>query len=141
MIDYSKFKKALSNLQSQYRHYATLDPTLPGFLQEAMAESVIQRFETTWDCLWKVLKRHLIEAVGLPDVPNGPKPVLRLANENRLLPHTIENWIGYANTRVATSHDNSGEKARKALEIMEGFITDATALYCNLTGERWDVPS
>ncbi len=138
MIDYSKFKNALLHLQDQYRHLETLDPTLPDFLQEAMAESVIQRFETTWDCLWKVLKRHLVEEIGLPDVPNGPKPVLRLANENNLLPGDIERWIAHANTRIATSHDYSGEKARKALDVMGQFIVDAIALYRQLTGEAWD---
>ena len=27
--------------------------------REALAESVIQRFKTCFDCLWKVLNRHL----------------------------------------------------------------------------------
>lgn len=137
VIDYSKLKKALKHLESQFGHYQTLDPTLPDFLQEAMAESVIQRFETTYDCLWKVLKRHLIEAMGLPDVPNSPKPLFRIANENRLLPSPIEQWIRYANLRVATAHDYSGEKAREALNEMDNFIHDTIALYQQLTNEPW----
>ncbi len=136
MIDYSKFEKALKHLRVQFERYKTLDPSLPEFLQEAMAESVIQRFKTCWDCLWKVLKRYLEEAVGLPDVPNGPKPVLRLANENHLLPGHIEDWIEYANLRVATAHDYSGEKAQKALVPMEDFIHDATALHARLCGSK-----
>ncbi len=134
MIDYSKFEKALKHLQTQFQHYQTLDPSLPDYLQEAMAESVIQRFETCWDCLWKVLKRYLEEAIGLPEVPNGPKPILRLAHENRLLPGNIEDWIEYANLRVATAHDYSGEKAQKALARMEDFIRDATTLRERLGG-------
>lgn len=137
MIDYSKFEKSLRNLDTQFRHYRELDPDLPRYLQEAMAESVIQRFETTWDSLWKVLKRHLEQAVGLPEVPNGPKPVLRLANENRLLPGTIEQWMRYANARIATSHDYSGGKAEEALAQMGDFIRDASALYEKLTGSPW----
>ena len=137
MIDYGKFEKALRNLQVQFDHYRELDPSLPDFLQEAMAESVIQRFETAWDSLWKVLKRHLEEVIGLPEVPNGPKPILRLANENQLLPSPVERWIGYANARIATAHDYSGEKARQAIELMGDFIPDAVALYQRLTGRTW----
>ena len=103
-------------------------------IQEAVAESVIQRFETGYDRLCKVLKRHLVDVLGLPEVPNSPKPVFRLAHENRLLPGRIEDWIEDANLRVATAHDYSGEKAQKALARMEDFIHDATALLERLGG-------
>ncbi|HEB77007.1 MAG TPA: nucleotidyltransferase [Methylothermaceae bacterium] len=128
-IDYGKFDKALRNLRSQFEHYRNPDPNLPQYLQEALAESVIQRFETCYDCLWKVLKRYLVEELGLPEVPNSPKPVFRLANENRLLPSPIERWLRYADARIATAHDYSGEKAREALTLMADFIRDAEALY------------
>lgn len=134
MIDYGKFEKALRHLQAQFENYCTLDPSLPDLMQEAVAESVIQRFETLYDCLWKVLKRHLVEELGIPEVPNSPKPVFRLAHENHLLPGRIEDWIEYANLRVATAHDYNGEKAQKALARMEDFIRDATALYERLSG-------
>ncbi len=137
MIDYGKFEKALRHLQTQFEHYRQMDPALPDFLQEALAESVIQRFETCWDCLWKVLKRYLKEEIGLPELPNGPKPILRLANENRLLPGEIERWLGYANLRIDTAHDYSGEKAQKALEQMGDFIRDAIALYERISGKKF----
>ena len=137
MIDYSKFEKALHHLAAQFENYRTLDPSLPELLQEAVAESVVQRFETAYDCLWKVLKRHLVEKLGIPEVPNSPKPVFRLAHENHILPGEIEDWIEYANLRVATAHDYSGEKAQKALERMQDFIRDAIALYERLSGRSW----
>ncbi len=137
VIDYSKLQRTLKHLQAQFENCRTLDPSLPVLIQEAVSESVIQRFKTTWDCLWKVLKCHLEEKIGLSDLPNGPKPILRLANENRLLPGDIENGIRYANARVATSHDYSGEKAKEALALMDRFIQDAIALYERLTGEEW----
>jgi len=134
MIDYGKFAKALQHLQAQFENYRSLDPSLPGLIQEAVAESVIQRFETTYDCLWKVLKRHLVEVLGIPEAPNSPKPIFRLAHENRLLPGNIEDWLEYANLRVATAHDDSGEKAGDALRRMDAFIRDATALLERLGG-------
>ena len=138
MIEYDKFKKSLKHLEAQFRNYEELDPGLPVLIKEGVAESVIQRFETCWDCLWKVLKRYLEEEIGLAEVPNGPKPVLRLINENYLLPSDIGEWLKYNQARVNTSHDYSGEKADDALEIMNGFITDAIGLYQTISGESWE---
>ena len=138
MIEYDKFQKALKNLTDQFENYRTLDEDLPVLTQEAIAESVIQRFEVCWDCLWKVLKRYLEEETGLPMVPNSPNPILRLANENNLLFGTIERWLIYSDARVKTSHDYSGEKAKDALALMGEFIKDAIGLYKTLSGTSWE---
>ena len=137
MIEYNNFQKSLKNLEAQFENYKTLDDNLPKIIQEAVAESVIQRFEICWDCLWKLLKRHLQEEIGLPEVPNGPNPVLRLANENQLLPGSVEQWLRYGKARVATAHDYSGKKANDALNIMGRFIDDAIRLYQTLSGKNW----
>jgi hypothetical protein len=74
MIDYSKFKKSLLQLQKQFANLQSLDQRqgLSPLDQEAIAESVIQRFETCYDCIWKILKRHLNEKLGLPIYPIAP---------------------------------------------------------------------
>ena len=138
MIEYDKFQKSLKHLEMQYKNYKALNADLPVLMKEAVAESVIQRFETCWDCLWKILKRYLEEEIGLAEVPNGPNPVLRLANENRVLSAPIEKWLQYAKARVDTSHDYSGEKATDALLLMGGFVDDAIALYQTLSGKLWE---
>ena len=138
MIDYSKFRLSLARLQDQYANYRELNPSLPEVTREAVAESVIHRFETCYDCMWKALKRHLVEALGIPDVPNSPKPILRSAFENDLLDSPLERWLGYAGHRVGTSHDYSLTKAEDCLAIVGDFIADADALYEALTGEPWD---
>ena len=66
---------------------------------------MIQRFETCYDCLWKVLKRYLSEGLGLPDIPNSPRPIFRLAHENDLFDSPLERWLQYAEARIDTSHD------------------------------------
>ena len=111
MIEYDKFQKALKHLELQYQNYSTLDPSLSELMQEAVAESVVQRFETCYDTLWKVLKRYLTEELGLPEVPNSPKPIFRMASENALLSSPVGQWIAYADARIGTSHDYSGEKS------------------------------
>lgn len=137
MIDYEKFQKVLEHLELQHQNHQSLDRSLPELTQEAIAESVVQRFETCWDCLWKVLKKHLNEELALPEVPNSPKPILRLANENQLLPSSIDDWFLYANARIGTSHDYSGEKAQGALALMQRFVTDAIQLFETLSNQPW----
>ncbi|AEF84992.1 nucleotidyltransferase substrate binding-like protein [Treponema primitia ZAS-2] len=138
MIDYGKLKKSLTHLILQYRNYTSLAERA-GLLEidrEAVAESVIQRFEVCYDCLWKLLKRYLGEQLGIAELPNSPKPLLRIAFENRLFP-SIEQWLRYADARTGTAHDYSGDKAGETLKLAGPFINDAIALYQIMAGEPW----
>jgi nucleotidyltransferase substrate binding protein (TIGR01987 family) len=137
VVDYSNFQKSLKHLALQYENLQTLDSGYPALIKQGIQESVILRFETCYDCLWKVLKRYLQQGLGLADVPNSPKPIFRTAHENQLLPSAIESWLGYAQARINTAHDYSGEKSQMALNLMQEFVVDAIALYQNLTGKVW----
>lgn len=136
-MDYSKFKKALQLLEEQNNRLNSISNDYEEWVNIALKESIIQRFETCWDCLWKILKRYLEHEIGLAEVPNGPKPLLRLADENYLLPSPISKWIEYNRVRIATSHDYSGEKAADALEIIDEFVEDSIDLYKTLSKEDW----
>ncbi len=140
MIDYTKFKKALKHLELQYENHKlkSKQDNLSLIDREAIAESVIQRFETCYDCLWKVLKRYLIEELGIPDVPTSPRGIFRLADENKLFTSGLDVWFGYVDARIDTSHDYSEEKAYSVLDIMENFIADAIDLYIVMTQKEWE---
>lgn len=140
MIDYTKFEKSLRNLRFQFENHQTSRnrSDLSDLDKEGIAESVIQRFEVCYDCLWKVLKRYLIEGLGIPEVPNSPKPIFRLAHENKLLPSAIGTWLIYADMRTDTSHDYDGDKAENCLANMANFIADATDIYQVMTGKAWE---
>ena len=140
MIDYENFKRSLKNLELQHENHRTLESTFPQLtklIREGIAESVIQRFEACYDTMWKITKRYLIEEMGIPDVPNSPRPIFRLAFENNLLPSPIERWMEYSQARIDTSHDYSGEKAKHALNQVGTFIEDAVRLYETMSGEAW----
>ena len=137
MIEYDKFQMSLNRLEEQHANQWESDASLPELIREAIAESVIQRFETCYDCLWKVLKRYLIEELGLAEVPNSPNPIFRLASENGLFRVPLEQWMRYASARTDTSHDYDGEKAKACLELMPDFIDDAIGLYQIMSGETW----
>jgi nucleotidyltransferase substrate binding protein (TIGR01987 family) len=140
MIDYDKLRKSLKHLELQYGNYKLAEnrPELTDIDREAIAESVIQRFETCYDTLWKDLKRYLIEEKGLPDVPNSPKPLLKLAGQNDLFAASVEQWLKYADARTGTAHDYSGEKAAEALLLVGDFIDDAIGLYQKMSGTTWE---
>ena len=139
MIDYDKFSKSLKQLELQFANYQRSGERsdLSQLDKEGIAESVIQRFETCYDCVWKHLKRYLVEELGLPEVPNSPKPIFRIAADNRLFRTSTEQWLNYADARIQTSHDYNGDKAQAALALMADFISDAIALYQTLTEQEW----
>ena len=140
MINYEKLQKFLKHLELQFANYqmAQNRPELTDIDREAIAESVIQRFETCYDTLWKTLKHHLIEETDLAEIPNSPKPVFKLAGQNKALPSPVEKWIAYANARTDTAHDYSGEKAAETRLIVKDFIDDAIGLYQTMTGTIWE---
>ena len=55
MIDYGKFRLSLKRLEEQHENHLQQDASLSELTREGVAESVMQRFETCYDCLWKVL--------------------------------------------------------------------------------------
>lgn len=137
MINYEAFQKSLRHLILQFENYQHLNERrLSNLDQEAIQESVIQRFETCYNTAWKHLKRYLAEEEGIIEIPNSPKGVFRLAHENQLLPN-IDRWFRYADAQVATAHDYSSKKAQICLILMTEFIEDAIQLYQKITGENW----
>lgn len=138
MIDYNKFNQSLKRLEEQHENYLKQDDSLSDLNQEAIVESVKQRFEICYECLWKVLKRYLIEELGLAETSNSPKPVLKSAHENFLFASPLEQWLQYADARVNTSHGYDVEKAKDCLVLITDFIDDAIGLYQTMSEETWE---
>ena len=63
------------------------------------------------------------------EIPNSPRPIFRIADENRLLAAGVEQWELYIRTRIDTTHDYDEGKAARAIGVMTDFIDDATRLY------------
>lgn len=141
MVDYTKFRLSLKRLEEQYENYRHLDPSLPRLTYEAVPESVVKRFKTCFSSLQQALKRFMAAELGVPDVPNSPRPLLRLANENGLLPGRVEDWLDYARHRDDTANDCSVEKAAGCLGAIPGFIQGAIELYQTMTSRHWTLTS
>ena len=136
-IDYSKFTQSLRRLEEQHRHFVQDTEGQPDWIVEGTRESVIQRFETCFDTSWKMLRRYLLNNLGLVDVPSSPIPVLRLGGSNRLLGGETVDWIEYNKARISTSHDYDGKKAEACISLLPRFIGDAIRLHEQLTGIPW----
>lgn len=150
MIDYSKLRLSLKNLEEQYQDYLSLEKDLQimkkvlpfdenriNRIAESIKESLIQRFEVSYDCLWKILAKYMEKDLGLPDISKSPKPIFRIAGENNLLPSSVEKWIEYVNLRIDTTHDYSGEKAQSCLDKVGDFLQDAISLYEKISKTQW----
>jgi hypothetical protein len=74
--------------------------------------------------------------LGLPDVPNSPKPILRLANENGILSADISFWLKVADARVTTSHDYSSAKADACIELLPTFLDALEPMVARLENSR-----
>jgi hypothetical protein len=135
MIDFEKYSKSLLHLEAQYQNYLHLNErdSITKLDEEGIKESVIQRFETCYDSVWKALKRYLNEELGLAELPNSPKPIFMIAYENNLLKSNIIQWKLYADIRVGTAHDYSSDKVDEALLIMGDFISDANHLLITIS--------
>ena len=137
-MNYDNFAQSLKNLETQYRHYQGLDPSYPEWVKEGMAESVIQRFEICYDCLWKVLKRYLEQEEGRSRIPDSPKGIFRVAAEVQVLASPVEQWLKYIKARIGTTHDYSGTKAKEAIVLIADFIADSIDLYQTMAKKKWE---
>ena len=136
-LDYSLFRQSLARLEERYAIFCSPDIALPQLYEEAVAESVVRRFKLCYDCLWKVLRRYLVHRIGLADVPNGPKPIFRLAGQNSLFHAPVDQWLMYAQTRIDASDDYDGTKAQAVLDVAADFVGDAIDLYETMSRETW----
>ncbi len=137
MVDFGKLRSSLRRLEEQYANHRNENAALSDLDREAIAESVIQRFKTCHDCLWKVLKSYLMEDLGIADPPNHPKPVFRIAHERLRLEAPIEQWLRYPDARTGTAHDHDGEQAKTCLALVPDFIRDVIDIYETMSDSPW----
>jgi len=127
MLDLTSLEKALKSLERGIeRSQETPD-------DDELRDSVIQRFEYTYELSWKMLKRQLeidsqtpvsIDAMGF-------KEMIREAAERSLI-NKPQAWFEYRRQRNITSHAYDENKAVKVYETALIFIEDAKALLHNL---------
>jgi nucleotidyltransferase substrate binding protein (TIGR01987 family) len=134
-MDYTQLKTAIKRygeMLDAYRNNADRPP----LEQEAVQDSLIKRFEYTFEVAWKICKKHL-EEEGFAEAATGsPKSIIRLAAQRNLIDNP-ETWFNYLQFRQDTSHDYSSDKAETVLDVAENFYEDVVNLYRGMTGESF----
>ncbi len=96
-------KKALKSLE--------LAITQP--LNEFTRDSVVQRFEFTFELSWKSLKRYLEFDRQIAD--DSVRGILREAHQRQLISN-IDQWFAFQKSRNLTSHTYNEETAKEVYE-------------------------
>lgn len=100
-------------------------------LRLALRDSVIQRFEYSFELAWKHLKRYLeLEGESELDAFTRRK-LFRLAWEKGLLSGS-EEWFDYLKMRNLSSHTYNEETAQEVFTAAGKFLVSAKELYARL---------
>jgi nucleotidyltransferase substrate binding protein (TIGR01987 family) len=127
MLELTSLEKALSSLEQAIAR-SQRQPT-----DEEVRDSVIQRFEYSYELSWKMLKRQLEMDSPTPVSIDAMsfKEMIREAAERGLI-NNPESWFEYRRQRNLTSHTYNETKARQVYQTALLFIQDAKTLLQNL---------
>jgi len=96
---------------------------------DELRDSVIQRFEYSYELSWKMLKRRL--EIDLPTPSNidlmGFKELIREGAERGFIENP-ESWFEYRHQRNITAHTYNELKAKQVYQTALLFIEDANNL-------------
>jgi len=94
-------------------------------------DGVIQRFEYSFELLWKTAKR-VLQKIGI--VSNSPRSVIRdLAKQGLIM--NAELWLLLLEARNYTSHSYNEEVAQWVFQQSTTFLTEADELISKLKAE------
>ena len=97
---------------------------------EFVRDSVIQRFEYTYELCIKMLKRYLelnASSKGEVDLMSF-NDIIRKSNIKGLVGGNLEDWQKYKDMRNITSHTYDVEKAVMVIDIIDEFLYEAEFL-------------
>lgn len=130
-MNLSQFSAALERLGAMLAQHEQADQ-FSALLQEAVQESLLQRFKYTLEIAWKSAKRYLVEQEGY-DKEMGPKTVVRLCGELGLL--DAETWLLFLQARQDIAHDYNQHKAEAVLGLVTDFYASARRFYAVLAAK------
>jgi len=124
IIDLSSFEQATGRLGEILERYSREAQDL------AVQDSVVQRFEYTYELAYKTLKRFLEMTSANPAGIDAMsfQELIRTGNEKGLLLSNADIWLGYRDKRNMTSHTYDIAKAREVISVAPKFYEEAQYL-------------
>ena len=134
MLDIISLKKSVNSLKE------SLDEYNKNQNNSFVRDSVIQRFEYSYELSFKFLKRYLEETSHFPEEISqlSFQHIIRTANEQNLLLNDLTAWNRYRQMRNVTSHCYDENEAEKIIALIPFFYDEAVFLLeklLNLTQE------
>ncbi len=112
-------KDKTRNLQKQFKKaFGKLDESLNLPKNEIVRDSAIQRFEFTFELLWKTFKA-MLEEKGAKEL-YFPRDVIKEAFRAKLIEEN-EEWLDMLESRNQTSHLYKEEMAEKIYALLPGY--------------------
>jgi nucleotidyltransferase substrate binding protein (TIGR01987 family) len=126
MLELTNLRKAIDSLGESVAWYQKSTGEVP---LDILRDSVIQRFEYTYELSWKMMKRWLDINLGSTYVDGiSRKELFRYAAEHHLIKDPIK-WFSYHEARNETSHVYDEAVAQEVFAVVDDFVVDAEYLY------------
>lgn len=122
-------EKAIHSLEEAIEYALDLPKDIK---PEIVRDSVIQRFEYTYELCWKLLQRWIQQNVSPEQAnPRTKKDLFRLAAKRQLIEDPTA-WFGFAEARNTVAHTYNEKNARYVYDTALIFLPAAKALYQTL---------
>ena len=129
MLELTSLRKTvylLKEAMDWYRNKSTVAP------REILRDSVIQRFEYTYELAWKMMKRWCEINVGASYIDGiSRKELFRMAAEQRLIDDPVK-WFEYHEARNQTSHIYDESVAQDVFNVVGSFLDDVQKFFTTL---------
>lgn len=116
--------KLTQELNSLNQALDTLEIALKKPKNEFIRDSVIKRFEFSFELAWKTMKIALFH-LGIE--ANNPRTCIRLAGKEKFITD-ITKWLDYQDKRNLSSHVYYEPTAELVYQIADDFLIDARFL-------------
>lgn len=123
-------KQSLETLEKAFHIYSVGSDNVD--ILEMYEDSCIQRFEYTFECAWKLMKKYFKSQYNKTEEELSMNNIFRLMESFEFVPSWLS-WKNYNHLRNNTSHEYNKIKAKKVVLIIPEFVSD---IKCIIT--RWD---
>lgn len=123
-FDYSSLENACKRLEEVLKRYKQ------NTLDDAIRDSVIQRFEFTYSIALKTIRKYFIERAFVVEDVNQMSfnDMIRTANQLKMLNSDLEIWTKFREMRNLTSHTYNEELAQKVVDVVPAFFKEVEYL-------------
>jgi nucleotidyltransferase substrate binding protein (TIGR01987 family) len=100
-------------------------------------DSVIQRFEFTYELAWKAIRKQLVEEIGEASADGlSRKDLFRKALQQKII-SDFDAWVSFHEARNSTSHNYNEANAEKVYQVALQFLPEAQRLLLLLKKRGW----